>query len=49
MNGVDAGLTLTPFRGFALTNSISYNHGVYDQNLVSGSTVYATKGQQVVN
>ncbi|GBR46768.1 TonB-dependent receptor [Neokomagataea thailandica] len=48
MNGVDAGLTLTPLRGLSFFNSISYNHAVYDQNILSSGTLYHTKGQQVV-
>ncbi|MBO1325457.1 TonB-dependent receptor [Acetobacter sp. TBRC 12305] len=55
MNGVDAGLTLRPIRGLELTNSISYNHAVYDQNVQNGvnsdgsPAMIAMKGQQVVN
>lgn len=49
MNGVDAGLTITPFENFHISNSISYNHATYDQNMSDGGSVYATKGKQVVN
>ncbi|MBB2202123.1 TonB-dependent receptor [Gluconacetobacter tumulisoli] len=53
MNGVDAGLTITPITGLALYNSISYDHATYGDNLtqISGgqATTYALKGQQVVN
>lgn len=48
MNGVDAGLTIRPLRGLAFTNSLSYNHSTYDQNVQSGGMLYATKGAQVV-
>jgi len=48
MNGVDAGLTLTPVRGLALFNSVSYNHSVYDQNISSGGVTYHTRNRQVV-
>ncbi|WP_306307462.1 TonB-dependent receptor [Komagataeibacter xylinus] len=33
MNGVYAALTVTPLRNLAITNSISYNHAVYDNNM----------------
>ncbi|MBB2168596.1 TonB-dependent receptor plug domain-containing protein [Gluconacetobacter aggeris] len=48
MNGVDAGLTLRPLRGLSFTNSVSYNHATYDQNMESGGVVYHTRGVQVV-
>ncbi|WP_342627254.1 TonB-dependent receptor [Nguyenibacter vanlangensis] len=49
MNGLDAALTLTPLRGLAITNSVSYNHAVYDNNITTQGTTYFLKGQQVVN
>ena len=52
MSGVDGAVTLTPVKGLNLTNSISYNHAVYDDNItqtINGSRVtYNIKGQQVV-
>ena len=52
MNGVDAGLTLTPIHGLSLSNSISYNHATYSDNVpatVNGQQIiYHIKGQQVV-
>ncbi|GBR54067.1 TonB-dependent receptor [Neokomagataea thailandica NBRC 106555] len=48
MNGVDAGLTLSPYRGLSFFNSFSYNHSVYDQDIRSSGTLYQTKGKQVV-
>lgn len=48
MNGVDAGLTLTPVHGLSFFNSVSYNHAVYDQDIRSSGTLYHTKGQQIV-
>ncbi|MBO1324957.1 TonB-dependent receptor [Acetobacter sp. TBRC 12305] len=49
MNGVDAGLTLTPIRGLSIYNSISYNHATYDNNLSEPGVVYQLKGQQIVS
>jgi len=49
MNGFDAGITLTPFPGLALSNSVSYDHATYDQNVQSGGQVYGIQGEQVVN
>ena len=49
MNGFDAGLTLTPFKGLSIYNSFSYNHATYEQNLTEAGTTYHLKGQQVVN
>lgn len=49
MNGVDAALTVTPLRNLAITNSISYNHAVYDDNITDSNGTHPTKGQQVVN
>ena len=49
MNGVDVGLTVNPIRDLALTNSISYDHAVYDNNISSGGTAYNTKNVQIVN
>ncbi|MBO1324836.1 TonB-dependent receptor plug domain-containing protein [Acetobacter sp. TBRC 12305] len=47
-NGVDAAITLRPVNGLSWTNSISYNHSTYDNNLNSQGVTYHTKGQQVV-
>lgn len=49
MNGVDAALTIRPVEGLSLTNSISYNHATYDNNITEAGTVYHIKGSQVVN
>ncbi|MCP1195075.1 TonB-dependent receptor [Acetobacter senegalensis] len=49
MNGVDAALVITPVTGLSLSNSISWNHATYDQNVTSGGTTYAIAGQQIVN
>ncbi|AHI25281.1 Outer membrane heme receptor [Komagataeibacter xylinus E25] len=48
MNGVDAGLTLTPIRGLLLYNSVSYDHATYDTNIEQTGTTYYLHGQQVV-
>ncbi|WP_408874309.1 TonB-dependent receptor domain-containing protein [Gluconacetobacter tumulicola] len=48
MNGVDAGLTLTPIRSLSIYNSISYNHATFDDNLVEPGVTYHLRGQQVV-
>lgn len=49
MNGIDAGITLRPFRGIEIYNSISYNHAVYDKNLNILGVDYILKNKQVVN
>ncbi|AHI25555.1 heme receptor [Komagataeibacter xylinus] len=49
MNGVDAGVTLTPVRGLAITNSISYNHSTYDSDMTASGITYGTHGKQVVD
>ncbi|NLI28123.1 MAG: TonB-dependent receptor [Acetobacter sp.] len=49
MNGVDAALTIRPIEGLSLTNSVSYNHATYDNNITEAGTVYNIKGSQVVN
>ncbi|MGI4747087.1 MAG: TonB-dependent receptor, partial [Janthinobacterium lividum] len=52
MNGVDAAITLRPIPNLAITNSISYDHATYDDNVTtttsSGAKTYILKGQQVV-
>lgn len=48
MNGVDAGLTIRPVEGLSWNNSISYNHGTYDDNITTQGVTYYTKGQQVI-
>ena len=47
--GVDAALTLRPVRGFEFYNSVSYNHSVYDGDIVSQGEVYDTDGRKIVN
>ncbi|MFT8542401.1 TonB-dependent receptor domain-containing protein [Acetobacter sp.] len=49
MNGVDAGVTLTPVTGLAISGSISYNHATYNNNMSSQGTPYYTAGKQVVD
>lgn len=49
MSGVDAALTVMPIRNLTFTNSFSYDHATYDQNLTEAGTVYHTKGAQIVN
>ncbi|WP_342627252.1 TonB-dependent receptor [Nguyenibacter vanlangensis] len=49
MNGIDAGLIVTPLRGLSIYNSVSYNHATYDDNLAEPGIVYHLKGQQVVS
>ncbi|OUI88187.1 heme receptor [Acetobacter sp. DmW_043] len=49
MNGVDAAITIMPIRNLSFTNSISYDHATYDNNLTEAGTSYGTKGKQIVN
>ncbi|MBS4073806.1 TonB-dependent receptor [Ameyamaea chiangmaiensis] len=49
MYGADISLTVRPFHGLSLTNSFSYNHSVYGNNINSQGTVYDLKGKYVVN
>ncbi|WP_198133318.1 TonB-dependent receptor [Novosphingobium nitrogenifigens] len=49
MNGVEALLTVRPVTGLSVTNSISYNHGVYDNDIVDSNGVHPIKGKQIVN
>ncbi|MFT9015133.1 MAG: TonB-dependent receptor [Acetobacter sp.] len=49
MNGVDAALTVRPFKNFSIFNSISYNHSTYDNNITQQGVTYAVKGKHVVN
>ncbi|WP_099349036.1 TonB-dependent receptor [Acetobacter aceti] len=49
MNGVDVQFVIRPVRNLSISNSISYNHAVYDNNITQQGTIYRTKGQQVVN
>ncbi len=49
MNGVDAQFVLRPIEALSLTNNISYNHGVYDNDLNLEGITYNTKNQQIVN
>ncbi|MFT8791202.1 TonB-dependent receptor [Komagataeibacter saccharivorans] len=48
MYGVDALLTVRPIRHLAFTNSISYNHSTYGNNIVSQGVTYALQGKKVV-
>ncbi|MFT8720291.1 TonB-dependent receptor [Acetobacter sp.] len=49
MNGVDAQYVIRPISHLAISNSVSYNHATYDNNITQQGTLYHTKGQQVVN
>ncbi|MBO1324517.1 TonB-dependent receptor [Acetobacter sp. TBRC 12305] len=49
MNGVDAGLTVMLLPRLTFTNSFSYNHATYDNNLVEAGVSYHTKGVQIIN
>ncbi len=49
MNGVDTALTVMPIHNLVFTNSFSYDHATYDQNLTAAGTTYDLKGVQVVN
>ncbi|WP_313143779.1 TonB-dependent receptor [Komagataeibacter nataicola] len=49
MNGVDVGVTVNPITNLALTNSISYDHAVYDNNISNAGISYNTKNVQIVN
>lgn len=49
MNGVDAGLTIRPFKGLSIYNSISYNHSTYDNNIEQPGETYHTKGKKVID
>lgn len=54
MYGVDAGLTVTPFRngvlkGVSLFNSISYNHSTYGKDITSGGETYPVANKKIVN
>nr|WP_231866871.1 TonB-dependent receptor [Acetobacter malorum] len=48
-NGVDAAVTLTPIKGLAIYNSVSYNHSTYGGNINTSEGVYYTKGKKIVN
>lgn len=49
MNGVDAQFVIRPIHNLSISNSVSYNHAVYDQNITQQGVAYHTKNQQVVN
>ncbi|OUJ04809.1 TonB-dependent receptor [Acetobacter malorum] len=48
-NGVDAAVTLTPIKGLAIYNSVSYNHSTYGGNITTSDGIYYTKGKKIVN
>jgi len=48
-NGVDAAVTLTPIRGLAIYNSVSYNHSTYGTNIDNSGEIAYTKGKKIVN
>lgn len=49
MNGVDAAITIMPVKHLSFTNSISYNHATYDDNLQEAGVSYHTRGKQIIN
>ncbi|GBR52170.1 TonB-dependent receptor [Neokomagataea thailandica NBRC 106555] len=49
INGVDAALTLTPIKGLALYNSVSYNHATYGSNFALENSGMTTQGKRLVN
>ncbi|MBB2201460.1 TonB-dependent receptor [Gluconacetobacter tumulisoli] len=49
MYGVDAALTVNPVRNLSITNSVSYNHSTYGNDIVSQGTTYALKGKKVID
>ncbi len=49
MNGVDADLTVVPIRNLRIFNSVSYNKGTYENNLLSSGIVYPTEGKLVID
>ncbi|MBS1019239.1 TonB-dependent receptor [Gluconobacter cerinus] len=49
MNGVDAALTIMPLHNLIFTNSFSYNHATYDNNITEAGITYRLKGTQIVN
>jgi len=49
MDGLDADFMFVPVRNMRIFNSISYNHGTYQNNLVSEGETYALKGKKVVD
>lgn len=48
MYGIDAAFTLRPVRNLSITNSISYNHSTYDDDIISEGVTYALAGKRVV-
>lgn len=48
LNGADAEVVFTPIRHLAISNSMSYAHSIYGNDLQSGGTLYATKGKHTV-
>ncbi|WP_248845951.1 TonB-dependent receptor [Acetobacter senegalensis] len=49
MNGVDAAITIMPVKNLSFTNSVSYNHATYDDNLQEAGVSYHTRGKQIIN
>lgn len=49
MYGADATLIVTPIKGLNITNSFSYNHSTYDNDITTGGITYNLKGQREVN
>jgi len=48
LNGLDAQVVLTPIRNLSISNTLSYAHSVYGDNLTSLGTVYQLKGKHTV-
>ncbi len=50
MTGANGSITIRPFKGLSITNTLSYNKGTYGRNVVSSAgNYYALKGKNIVN
>lgn len=48
LNGADAQAVIMPIKNLSISNSMSYAHSIYENNLTSGDVVYDTKGKHTV-
>lgn len=48
LNGADVQLIVRPIKNLSISNSVSYAHSIYEDNLTSSDTVYLTKGKHTV-
>ncbi|MFT9257835.1 MAG: TonB-dependent receptor [Acetobacter sp.] len=48
MYGVDAAFTVRPIRNLSITNSISYNHSTYGDNIQDQGVTYNLAGKKVI-